>query len=203
MTYEPESKRLARYSGFFEGISGITYFLLRYYEQCPDDQVLQSALKSLQWLKKCSRKNRQGYYWYVNDRKKVYDRWLNIGSAGIALTFTTAHQIMGDQEYKKLAEGALNTYPDYLVPTNFSLANGLVGLGEVYLTASEVFQNEQWQERACFIKDIVHHTSRGKNDSRYWIMENNTTSAGFMVGNAGILHFLARYDSPEDTEFPI
>lgn len=202
LTHVPENEKPISYTGFSQGTAGIAYFLLMYYNHHPDRHVLEAVLKSLTWLKKRSKKSKNGLYWMVSTHSKRYDRWVNNGTAGIALTFIKAYQILGNSTYKKISEEALNPNPNHLVHPNFTWGNGLTGLAEIYLTASEVFENDKWKERADFIKNMLCHTTLGNEDSRYWILENNKLpTADIMVGNSGILHMLLRYTSPKPLPF--
>ena len=203
LTISSESNRPIKYTGFSQGVAGICFFLLKYYNHYKDDRVKSALVKALRWLKRKSLKNKEGTYWLTNNRKRIFDRWLKDGVAGVALCFITAYKVLGDQAYKEIAENALRINPEYLVHPNFSLANGMAGLGEVYLTAAEVFENDEWQTRAEFILNVLMHAHRGDDEqSCYWIVEDNKIpTADFMVGNSGILHFLVRYLSPKASSF--
>ena len=175
---------------------------MKYYDHSKDEQVKPAVLKALRWLKKKSRRSKEGTFWLIRNREKVFDRWLNNGTAGIALCFITAYKVLGDPDYKEIAENALRINPEHIVYHNFSLANGTTGLAEVYLTASEVFGDNEWRERAEFILNTLLHAHRGNDELCYWIVEDNKMpTADFMVGNSGILHFLIRYLSPQTSFF--
>lgn len=202
LTFLPENNSKAIYTGFAQGVAGICYFLLKYYDHSKDEQVKPAVLKALRWLKKKSRRSKEGTFWLISNRGKVFDRWLNNGTAGIALCFITAYKVLGDPDYKEIAENALRINPEHIVYHNFSLANGTTGLAEVYLTASEVFGDNEWRERAEFILNTLLHAHRGNDELCYWIVEDNKMpTADFMVGNSGILHFLIRYLSPQTSFF--
>ena len=185
--------------GFSQGVAGICFFLLKYYNRYNEESVRSAVIKALHWLKKKSRKYRNGLYWRNNSREKVSTRWLHDGQAGVVLCFITAYQTLGESEFKDIAEKALRIMPNYLVHHDFSLAHGITGLAEIYLMAAQVFDNNQWQERADFILNTLIHTSQGSNEhlSYFITQDNKTPTADFMVGNCGILHFLLRYLSPE------
>ncbi|MDN5211974.1 lanthionine synthetase LanC family protein [Fulvivirgaceae bacterium BMA12] len=203
LALEPDSSRTLKYTGFSQGVTGICFFLLKYYEHYKDEQVQAAATKALRWLQKKSRKSKEGTFWLIHNRKRVFDRWLNDGTAGIALCFITAYKVLGDPNYKKIAENTLAINPRHLVYHNFSLASGMAGLAEVYLTAARVFEDDEWQARADFILDVLMHAYRTNEDnSYYWIVDDNKIpTADLMVGNSGILHFFLRYLSPETSSF--
>lgn len=193
--------RSLRYTGFSQGVAGICYFLLRYYDHYQDDRVPDAVSKALHFLLKRAKKGKKGTYWYVSDRKKIFDPWLNDGIAGVALCLIAAYKILDDPAYKNIAESALRFNPEYVVFPDFSFAQGLTGLAHTYLTAAKVFESEEWQSRADFILHTLIHASQGdKKELYYWIIDDNKPpTADFMIGNTGILHFLLHYLSPETT----
>lgn len=198
----PASNTPIRYTGFSQGVAGIIYFLLACYERNQDEHLLKAILKGLSWLKRQAKKQKNGMTWYTASRSKQYDRYLSNGTAGIALTFAKAFQKTGDYQYKKLGEGALSANPHHFMHPNFTLANGIAGLALVYLFAAQAFQNEEWKERADFIKNTIIHTGLGDENARYWMLENNKVpTADLMEGNSGILYFLLRYASSNKEDF--
>lgn len=198
-----EGTHTARYTGYSLGVAGICYFLAQYYEHYKEEQVGSALVKALRWLQKQSRKNKRGTYWFTSDRGKLSNPWLSSGGAGVALCFINAYKILGDPNYRKIAEEAFLNYPEFMVHSSFSLANGLAGLAEVYLMASRIFENERWQQRADFILNSLMHTSRRHDDLCYWMVEDNSApTADLMVGNSGILHFLIKYLSPKASTLP-
>ena len=143
------------------------------------------------------RSNKRGTYWYVSSDNKISNPWFSDGVTGIAHCFIKAYQITGDPIYRKIAEKTLLAHPMHLVHPNFSLAHGMTGLADTYLTAAEVLKDDKWQKRAHFIINTLVHTCRGsEQDSCYWIIEDNKMpTADLMIGNSGILYLLMRYDS--------
>ncbi len=198
----PDGKRIG-YTGFSQGTAGICYFLLKYYKRYEDERVKPALLKSLKWLKKQSKRNKDGIFWWKSNQEKVFDSGLNNGTAGIALCFIKAYQVLGDLAFKKIAEDALQLHPQHMVYPIFSWADGVAGLAEVYLVAAKVLDDSQWKERADFIVNTLLHVRRRKEeDSCYWITEDDKNpTADFMVGNSGILHLLLHYNSPNMPSF--
>lgn len=203
LTIPPEGGRTIHYTGFSLGVAGICFFLLKYYDYYPDDRVLSALSKALHWLRRQSKKNKKGTYWYAKDRKKELDLRLDDGVAGVVLCFVKAYKVLDDPVYRKIAEDALHSNIDYPVYSNFSLGKGMTGLAETYLAAAEVFENELWLRRAEFILHIIMRAYRYDDESScYWITEDNKTpTADFMVGNSGILHLLMKYLSQQKSEF--
>ena len=158
--------------------------------------------KALRWLKKKSRKSKEGTYWLNNNKTNTFDHWLKDGVAGVALCFINAYKVLGDQSYREIAERTLGFNPKHLVHPSFSFANGLVGIAEVYLIAYKVLNDKEWHDRAEFILNLLVNVHRGDEELCYWMVEDNKMpTADFMVGNSGILHFLIRYLSPQTSFF--
>jgi hypothetical protein len=114
-----------------------------------------------------------------------------------------AYEIFGDTSCKQEAEILLNGYTKCISSNNLSQANGLAGLGEIYLEAYKVFRNEEWLIRAEQIANVFIHsciyTSPG---SCYWATEESPIPvADFMIGDSGILHFLIRCRQPEQLNY--
>ena len=186
-----------RFTGFSQGVAGICCFLLEHQDRYPDGQVEEAVVKALRWLIKRSKKSKKGFYWWITDSKKSFNWWLEDGTAGIALSFIHAYKVLEDPAYKKIAEGALQTNASDFVHPDFTLAHGITGLAETYLTAARVFENEVWQQRADFILSVLMQVYRGGDQSTcHWVMEDHKSpTADLMVGNGGILHFLLRHQS--------
>jgi serine/threonine protein kinase len=192
-------------TGFSYGVAGIVIFMLEYYHETKDERALTSISKALQWLLSQSRKRNGNKIWLISDKEKTVNPWLENGFTGVALCFIRAYEILKDPKYKSTAEEALSNHPYDLVSNNLSLAGGIAGLGEVYLEAAEVFQDNTWRDRASWIVQVLQHTSYVQSDgSRFWAVENRKSiTADFMTGNSGVLHFLMRYHEPEKFGFPL
>ena len=202
LTNFPESNRKVCFTGFSQGVAGICYFLLQHYDYFKDDQVKLTVTKALRWLKKKSRKSKEGTYWLNNNKTNTFDHWLKDGVAGVALCFINAYKVLGDQSYREIAERTLGFNPKHLVHPSFSFANGLVGIAEVYLIAYKVLNDKEWHDRTEFILNLLVNVHRGDEELCYWMVEDNKMpTADFMVGNSGILHFLIRYLSPQTSFF--
>lgn len=201
---DTETKRI-KYTGLARGVGGIIYFLTNYYKHYQDPNVHVAIEKAVQWLKLQMRKKNKSIFWYTSDKEKVKNPWLSDGYSGIAMCFIKAYEIFNDPSYKDLASKILNSHPSDLVCKNLSQAEGLTGIGEVYLEALRVFKTEEWQNRANWIANVLIHTCRyQKDETCYWIVEDNKLpTADFMIGNSGVIHFFLRYSMPGKFEFPI
>jgi len=116
---------------------------------------------------------------------------------GIVRVYIKAYKTFNIATYKEMAEEILMEYPMHIVHDNFNQDNGLAGLGEIYLEAYRAFANPLWLKRAGWICNFFMHTYiTNDKEGCYWIGNNSTIStAGFMVGNSGILHFLINFIS--------
>lgn len=188
-------------TGLFHGIAGITYFLLIYGTKFYSEQSRIAAKKSLNWLLKQRLEVDGCYVWKVNSENGGVDPWLEYGFTGIAFLFIKAFELLELPEYKAAAKSALLSHPKFISSNYLSQANGLSGLGEVYLEAYRVFKEPEWYARASHIVNIISHS--GYNESTlYWLDGSDTIpTADFMVGNSGIVHFLLRYHHPDKIGF--
>jgi len=178
---------------FIGGMAGITCFLLYYYERYKDEQVRQSTENSLRWLVKLADKK-------AND----FSPWLCEGSAGVALCFLKAYEILKVQKFRLLAERILNVHPLHITSYLFGQASGLAGLGEVYIEADRILSGRIWQNRAERIAGVFANTCKQDgHGGLYWIThKGNLITADFMTGCGGIVHFLNRLLHPSKFGFP-
>ncbi len=191
-------------SGYGYGVAGILCFMIAHYSQFHDECVRTSLIKGLTWLKRTVKRKKDNVFWYRDNKKSTIDIWLMEGISGIALCFIKAYEALGQADYKTLAEEVLWTFPRMYVSGRLSLAEGIAGLGEVYLEAHVAFGGDEWLIRANAISQQLLHTSRFLEGRRYWIVEDNSNpTADFMIGNSGILHFLLRQLKTGNTPFPL
>jgi class III lanthionine synthetase len=191
--------------GFSNGMSGILYFLLKYYALNKDTQIYTSIERGLDFLAHNAVKQGQKLWWNYSPGDKGMDPWLSYGNAGIVLPFILGYEITHLAKYKAIAEAALEHHTSPLVTPYLSLLNGAAGLGEVYLEAFRVFKNEQWTHRANDIAQLLAHSYHVHSDgSICWITDNSTLpTADLLVGNAGVIYFLMRILNPLQMQFPI
>jgi serine/threonine protein kinase/rhamnogalacturonyl hydrolase YesR len=192
------------YTGFNLGVAGIVYFLLVYSEQFKDAASLQAAEKGLNWLLKQAYSKKGQLSWPISHKNKDSSIWWCDGSAGIALSFLKAYEVTGKEQYKQMADSALLAIPFSYFHHNKTLHHGICGLGEVYLTAYATTGKEEWRQRAQWIAEVVGRLRIQPNEElNFWLMENpEFATADLLVGNGGILHFLARLGHPE-LKFPL
>jgi serine/threonine protein kinase len=197
-----KKKRIIR--GFARGMAGIVYFLLEYAQHFNDKLALAGAERGLQWLMKKAEHKKGIVQWRSANGKEI-PPWWSEGAAGIALPFLKAWSLLKEPRYQQYAIGALNNHPEKVVDNNLSQASGLSGLGEIYLEAYQVLQDEIWLKRACWIAQVLLHSKKQHPKyGPYWLVEHERQPVpGFMTGNSGVLHFLIRYCYPDKINFPL
>lgn len=193
------------FSGFMGGIAGTAYFLLLYGYLYEKEDAISTACRSLTFLIKKAKSSNHSFFIPIAECLSYPDPWFEKGFSGVAYTFIRAFELTGNNEYKDFATRLLNNHPPQLSSNYVSQANGIAGLGEVYLEAYRVFKEETWLERASFIGSFFLHTySQGPDKAIYWLDGNETVpDHSFWAGNAGILHFLSRLAKPNKVNFPI
>jgi lantibiotic modifying enzyme len=187
----------------FYGIAGIIYFLLETGRFYPEGKGWNIAKKGLDYLASQARWENGHWIWQVNPQNQTISPWLEDGFTGITLVFIKAYEVFREEKYRTLAESVLSNHPVYILSNQLTLSGGLAGLGEVYLEAYRVFQNAEWQKRADWITGVLLHTCKQQDDgSVYWLQDHSTIPvADLMTGNAGIIHFLIRYDQSEKCNY--
>ncbi|SEW43064.1 class III lanthionine synthetase LanKC N-terminal domain-containing protein [Chitinophaga arvensicola] len=188
----------SRNIGYVEGVPGIIDFLLAYVGIYPTEAVLSAIRKGLEWLVKLGVRRNGTFYWKTNEASAAFLISRDYGLPGIAALFINAYQQFKDPSYQRIAEEVLRYLPAFPVNENFTLGDGLSGLGEVYLKAALVFKSDEWMSRADWIaQHLAHLLITGKRGSAFWIMDQGTESvAGLMRGGCGALHFFMNYSHP-------
>lgn len=197
--------KLGKNTGFGYGIAGIIYFLLEYYRLFGVENAWKGACQGLAYLEKKVIKTKDKYQWANSDTDETLGGWWGIGTPGIALTFLKAFQVTGENKYKIIAEKALDFHPAVFVHYNLSQHQGLSGLGEIYLEAASILNDDKYRQKADWIAGVLMRlTMNAGNDSSLWCVENNYYAVpGLMTGNSGILHFLMRNSFPDKIVFPV
>lgn len=175
--------------------TGVLSFLLEYLLVHQTSEVKTAVLKGLTQVTSDKQKIKQ-FYELVASRESY-----ELGDGGIGMIFTLikAYEVLHEDIFRKLAEDALLKYPPRIIHNNFNQENGLAAIGELYLEAWRVFKKEEWMQRADWIANVfVHSLFKTENNKGYWVMEqNNPPTADYLIGNSGVLHFLARCLVPD------
>ena len=182
----------------YQGNTGITLFLLKYYERYKDPAVLNGINKALGAFKKVfaslEHQYTDGCYRGLSKNVQLRD-----GLKGIILTFIKAYELFKEEEYQDIATELLSKYPFCVVHEDLAQQYGLAGLGDLYLEAYRVFRAEEWRKRADWIAGLFASISyTGEEGGHYWLTNNQTLpTADYLVGNGGIVCFLMRFGTGE------
>ncbi|MET3606931.1 serine/threonine protein kinase [Mucilaginibacter rubeus] len=189
--------------GFSHGVAGITYFLLSYYARYQSEDLSVRIELALKWLIEQRRSDRGKMTWPVSADNRPVDPWLEHGFSGVALTFIKAYEVLEHSIYKEIAEEVLAYHPQHVTSNYCAFGNGLSGLGEIYLEAYRVFGDDKWLIRASIIRDTLLNTCYRDDEVCYWLDGTQLAPIpDFWTGNAGILHFLLRFENPNQIHFP-
>jgi serine/threonine protein kinase len=180
-------------ASFGEGETGIIWYLLNAYAIAPNEQTLLAVERSLAKLLKKANGTLKGsisVFFDKNNHRGLEGDELS----GLLMVLIRAYEILKSNDCRQLVERIFRTLPYGLVHNNFTSWNGLASLGEAYLSAWQVFGDEEWKSRADWLASVyVHLQGQNPKGSAFWMMdESDAPTAGFMTGNSGILHFLIR-----------
>jgi hypothetical protein len=177
--------------------TGIILFLLEYLSYRSDEKVKNMASKGIRAIER---------YTHVLLQTLQKESYQNLSISrptileeiqGQLLMYLKGYEFLKQEKYKTMAEKLFNNLPIRLLNDNFSQESGLSGLGEIYLEGYRILNNFDWLERARWIAQLFMHTYHYDIDHFYWLGNNfKFTTADFMTGNSGIIHFLIRYLSP-------
>jgi len=190
--------------GLAHGVAGILYFLINYALVCNDNEVTSHIQKGLHWLIKNQHLKKSDTFWNRTTESKNTDKWgMNAGIPGIAVIFIKAYEWCREPLYKEIAEKVLHTLPNEPIHPDFTQAFGLAGLGEIYLEANRIFNKEEWKKRAAWIANTFIYTFITKVDKGgYWsISKHPDFEPDLITGASGIVHFLMRYQRPDQVPF--
>lgn len=193
--------------GFASGIPGVLYFLLIAVNRFPNDNRIKDAvIKGMKWLTRNAKRKGNAYLWTTSINSKNLDLVsFEKGVPGIIFLYIKAFQVLNDPNYKSIAISSLDILPGRIIHVNFSVLDGLSGLGHLYLEASKVFKNTEWIARADWIVELfkrtcIHHRS----GSGYWAMDAHPEAvSNLMYGACGIIHFLIRRLNIEKINYPL
>lgn len=194
-----------QFTGFSYGVAGIICFLIEYVARTKDKTAQVAVEKAMGWLNRQGRRKDGQLTWPLFSKSRETGLGLNDGAAGITLAFIKAYALFQTPLYQQVAENALHSYPTSITGRDLTLANGLAGIGETYLEAARVFNSSEWQVRADWIAAaLLHHYRLVAENACYWLVDQKPFStADFMTGNSGIIHFLARYAQPGKLSHPL
>lgn len=186
-----------------EGIAGILLFLRKYLSQYPDSSATSAMDRGLNYLKKTARKANKKVFWSISNKNYDANIGLADGFTGIAVALLRCYELTQDKSLLELAESALKNYPPRSLSSDFTIATGIAGVGEVYMEAYRITKKTEWHDRSTWLASVLCHTNFQKNDSTsHWVINpNQHVTADLFTGNSGLIHFLLRLTSPESTGF--
>ncbi|MBB5438559.1 serine/threonine protein kinase [Pedobacter sp. AK017] len=164
--------------GLTNGIPGIIVALIKCDGLLPDDQTKAAIQKGLDWLKR-SMKNQS--------QLNVYPH--------IALSFLYAYEHSGNQTHRDMAEKLLWQCPGHAVSANYSLINGMAGVGFVYAEAARICKHPEWKKRAAWVYHVLSNTihTKGKNKISWHMGTANPHDLSLLTGTPGIILFLLKF----------
>lgn len=194
-------------SGFAHGVAGIVYFLAEFAFRFEDRAAHCAWLAGADWLLRCAVRDESGAInWPYSDMQPERWKWWCHGAPGIALTFLRLHEITGEPDFLSTAVNALKVHPASISYGNLTQCHGLSGLGEIYLEALRVTQDERWLDRAQEIAITISVLGREtENGGVTWLAGHpGVPTADLCVGSAGLVHFLLRLvRGTEQLGFPL
>jgi len=202
LTTEVRDKKRNFPLGIDIGISGILLFLLAIHEYLPDPNRMSVLKKALNWLTN-DKKNQPA--WKKIRKLEIQKTWASSRTAAdLTLLMIRCYEVLGDTQYKKIAEDNLRTIPDNVFMSDFSLHQGITRIGELYLEAYRVFRDPIWLDKAGRIANTLLHCFIPRNDyTGYWVVSTDLHPiADLFRGNSGVIHFLLRFTTEGKTSSP-
>jgi len=177
---------------FSQGSAGIIWSLLVYLQHDPRVASITDAVrKALQHLtREIFRDNGQ--------LRDITSPWLD-GSAGLALTYLKAFQVLGERTYLETATQILMEFPERIASNMLTAGDGLASVGETYMYAWRVTGDNFWKERAGRIAQLFGHLFYRPQDGIGWWTTDRPLepSPSLFTGSGGPLYFLLNYLYPE------
>ena len=191
--------------GFSDGDTGIIWTLLKSLPTHDHQITKKMALDGIAGMKKSTLKLKKILQSTPFRELSIQNPSIIRAVFGHILVYLKAYELTKENKYKDFAESLLRELPTSPLIDNLSQNNGLAGFGELYLEAFKVTGNPIWQASADWIANaLIHFSYRGAGCSRYWLGNNSKhCTADLMTGNAGLIHFLMRYQQPEKIQYPM
>lgn len=178
---------------FSAGLPGIIWSLLVFLQFTGDTVTRDTIEKALRRL--------TSEIFKRNGRlRETANPWLE-GSAGQALTYLKAYEVLGDGKHLDIAKQILLEYPERITSNRLTAGDGLAGLGEVYLYAWRVTNDNTWLQRAGWIAQLLGHLFYRPQEGVGWWMTGRSgePSASLFSGSSGPLSFLLHYLHPDQS----
>lgn len=168
--YRNSGRKNDNHIGLANGTAGVILFLLRYYQNTKSPDVLDTISKGLHWLTEIAKKQNDLYFWTTSTKSKsVSTVDISLGTPGVTFVFIEAYDTLKYDKYKQIAESALMYLPEQPISNDYSWANGLAGIANLYLEAFRVLRSNEWRQRADWIMGLFKHSFvERKTDLGYW-----------------------------------
>lgn len=187
-----------RFTGFAHGVSGIVYFLCEHAWRFNNEDSLAAARRAGDWLIAQSKRSIKECSLYWPNRiggEEVWSWWCH-GAPGVGLAFLKLFERYGNTDHRQIAIEALLSHPIEVRYSNLSQCHGISGLGEIYLEAFRILQEDRWLHRAARIADVLNHLGKKSDSGVTWLVEDSfNPTADLMVGCSGVVHFLTNFAS--------
>jgi serine/threonine protein kinase len=182
------------YTGFAHGTAGIIYFLAAAARLQKLPLAAQAARRGGEWLQaQCQLTAKSRPFWTLHPGSNESWNWWCHGAPGIALAFLELFRLTNEFQYAEKARAALLTHPPDLRYPNLSQCHGLAGYGEMLLSGFYILKDQELLDRSVNIANILIAMRQQQSDGVSWLVENPyKPTADLMIGNSGVIHFLAR-----------
>jgi serine/threonine protein kinase len=196
-------KEKPKFNALSEGISGIVLALLAGYCYLPEETLCNKVKRALRVLDRHIVKILTPH---GKSRKKdigISTSFTN-GLAGTAFCYLQAWRVFHEQSSKDNAERLLRYAAQHIMQDNLSLANGMIGLGHLFLEAREVLATSEFDNTLNTITNVLLATQYETKNTAHWnVKDNKIQSVSLMEGSGGAVHYFMRLYNSEKIPMPI
>jgi lantibiotic modifying enzyme len=177
---------------FYNGNSGICYFLLKAYAATREKEYLEKAKEGMAYILSQGKRDDKGLYFY--DRVNG----LFSGNAGPGYLFLYAFRATKDKQYLKLAEDVaarIVAMPDTADRSSPDIIAGAAGSGYFLLKMYEIAKRPAYLEAAEKLGDFIISQAEPQPKGVKWKIGNGNVEyyfVGFSHGPAGMGYYLDR-----------
>ena len=98
--------------------------------------------------------------------------------SGNSIDIFENYELTSETHFAELAEKCLNVYPDRMVNGNLSQCHGMSGMGDIYLEAFRVLQDEMYYKKACELARVILSLRYESEDGDFvWLTEFKQTNS--------------------------
>jgi hypothetical protein len=188
------------YTGLAHGTAGCVHFLAELARRENSDLFADAADRGASWLMAQALRRGTQLTWPLSPEDPARWSWWCHGGSGIAVALLSMYRLTSTPRYRTHALDALALPPAAMQSANLSQCHGLSGLGEVLLSAHCVLKDEAVLHQADSVAATLAALARKEESLVSWLVENRfRTSADLMIGQCGVIHFLARFGIYERT----